>query len=97
VPVVFTSLWDRIVEYLRYEGKVTSREIGDLSYCADADSNITWHDVNKAMPINNEKRSYRRPQIFRGTRLAENLLRKYTHQGHLMGWPSNREAKWREA
>ena len=26
------GVWDRIVEFLRYEGKVTSREIGDLSW-----------------------------------------------------------------
>ena len=29
---VAVGVWDRIVEFLRYEGKVTSREIGDLSW-----------------------------------------------------------------
>eukprot|EP00913_Durusdinium_trenchii_P027283 g25597.t1 len=65
-PYAFYGVWDRIVEFLRYEGKV-------------------WE---------NSLRCETPPQIFRGTRLAENLLRKYTSQGQ-QGWPNNREAKWR--
>ncbi|CAJ1360843.1 unnamed protein product [Effrenium voratum] len=95
IPPSFYSLWDRIVEFLRYEGKVTSREIGDLSYCADADSNVHWKQLNSPLAgVDQGKREFRRPQLFRGTRLAENLLRKYTSQGQ-QGWPHNREAKWR--
>lgn len=95
IPITFYSVWDRIVEFLRYEGKVTSREIGDLSYCAEASSNVQWKQLNMPLPgIDQGKREFRRPQLFRGTRMAENLLRKYTSQGQ-HGWPHNREAKWR--
>eukprot|EP00439_Symbiodinium_sp_Y106_P052944 s2603_g7.t1 len=88
----FYGVWDRIVEFLRYEGKVTSREIGDLSYCADADSNVQWKQLNS--PLDSGMREFRRPQIFRGTNVAENFLRRYMIQGQ-EGWPTNREAKWR--
>jgi len=88
----FYGVWDRIVEFLRYEGKVTSREIGDLSYCADADSNVQWKLLNS--PLDSGMREFRRPQIFRGTNVAENFLRRYMIQGQ-EGWPTNREAKWR--
>ncbi|CAE8642268.1 unnamed protein product, partial [Polarella glacialis] len=93
VPVVFIGIWDRVVEYLRYEGKVTSREMGDLSYCTDADSNVKYGDVSK--PIRTTEVGASWPTIFRGTRMAENLMRKYGGDGHLHGWPNNREAKWR--
>ena len=106
IPISFYGVWDRIVEFLRYEGKVTSREIGDLScperlrntsfldlfrlnahgfwmfldafglrYCAEADSNVQWKQLNMPLPgIDQGKREFRRPQLFRGTRLVGSLV-----------------------
>jgi hypothetical protein len=48
----FPLIWDRVVEYMRYEDKVDNQLMGDLSFrTSEAGSRVTWRSLQKPLSL----------------------------------------------
>jgi len=46
----FPLIWDRIIEYMRYEDKIENQQMGDLSFQAGYSGHqVYWHQLNKPL------------------------------------------------
>ncbi|CAE8697970.1 unnamed protein product [Polarella glacialis] len=63
----FPGIWDRILEYMRYEDKIDNHHMGDLSFeTGDAGHNVYWRQLQQ--PLGKGKKEKRR-----GTTESEGL------------------------
>jgi len=105
----FPLLWDRVIEYMRYEDKFDSQALGDLSFRAGVGPGaIAWgqlglpltrptRGVQSGSSSQQDQRGERRvkvPEIFRPKSMFE---RGFTHYCGIPdpAWPTNLEAQWR--
>eukprot|EP00928_Gymnodinium_smaydae_P041493 TRINITY_DN28077_c0_g4_i1.p1 TRINITY_DN28077_c0_g4~~TRINITY_DN28077_c0_g4_i1.p1 ORF type:complete len:1952 (-),score=281.40 TRINITY_DN28077_c0_g4_i1:28-5328(-) len=96
--VHFPAIWDRIVDYMRYEDKIDNQLRGDMSFHSQrAGKTISWNDLSK--PIGHtgsisgaggEKINL--PEIFRNKTYCEEFFQDLNPSGF---GPSNLEVQWR--
>lgn len=104
----FPMVWDRVIQYMRYEDKVDYRLMGDLSFSAslkpgDAGNHVTWEQLNQ--PLGSGKKEMdsgmhvptavrvKVPDLFRGKSPIESGVRQVCAQDPL--WPDNPDVQWR--
>jgi len=101
----FPALWDRIVEYMRYEDKIDNQLMGDLSFDAGAAGrHVYWDELSQ--PLGNRyvasatpaeeahgPRRVKVPDIFREKNPLEMAARQMCVPDP--NWPQNADVQWR--
>jgi len=103
----FPAIWDRIMQYMRYEDKVSSAQMGDMSFeVGTAGHQVHWEDL--AMPVGQSrqvpqdsetgaggaKKRIKVPNVFVQNPLTQRCLQTYAGVPD-KHWPQNPDVQWR--
>jgi len=97
----FPAVWDRCIEWMRYEDKIDNDIMGDLAFeVMESSQDLTWERLRQPLvepsrgPVAAGGKRVRMPDVFRGRGLCERWMQQCCNvrDPH---WPRNADAQWR--
>jgi len=97
----FPLVWDRIVEYMRYEDKIGNQFMADQSFMTKSTRGIEWSSLSKAIQpalpgAGAEDGSAQLrivvPNLFKEQSVVQRACQAFVANSH---WPANAEVQWR--
>eukprot|EP00928_Gymnodinium_smaydae_P034316 TRINITY_DN24351_c0_g1_i1.p1 TRINITY_DN24351_c0_g1~~TRINITY_DN24351_c0_g1_i1.p1 ORF type:complete len:1914 (-),score=312.77 TRINITY_DN24351_c0_g1_i1:172-5913(-) len=89
----FPAVWDRIIQYMRYEDKIDTQLQGDMSFNADSGAQVDWQTLQQ--PVHAQHAANSKvvlPDIFRHKTFCEAFLQDLNPDGF---GPNNADIQWR--
>ncbi|CAJ1419139.1 unnamed protein product [Effrenium voratum] len=90
----FPDLWDRIIDFMRYEDKLDDFILGQLKFTVDAGSEqvVSWEAVHRPLK---PRTSFMPPPVFAHTSCGQRSLERDLGVIPEEYWPKNPEVRWR--
>jgi len=90
----FPAIWDRIIDYMRYEDKLNDGLLSQLSFYVHR-GQVNWSHLQS--PLSAPGDTPRCPDLFRPRCYLENCLKRGANLVSDASWPRNAELQWRLA